>query len=289
MLNKFWVAIIMFFILAINSNMAYSASSTEQSYTTIWVVDYKTFNEYRYKITDQYLNLRNKFEVDWKIDKYIAGRILFYAKEGLNYLPDSLTNKSYYKSLQSSIEKWINYPENSAFFEEISSSIQNYLEKVNIQKVSGSVESFPSTWNAPLTVTLRWNVKDPTWTKLENHNYSWWISEWGKRKVIWNKVSLTYVFKEEGNFSVFLDVTSNHKNASWYSDVLPFSSRADIVVKEKVASIILKVNSDNLWQQEELKFLPDDAKYGLLFDATSSTPTSWTKFIKTEWDLTLSY
>jgi len=274
----------MFFILAINSNMAYSASSTEQSYTTIWVVDYKTFNEYRYKITDQYLNLRNKFEVDWKIDKYIAGRILFYAKEGLNYLPDSLTNKSYYKSLQSSIEKWINYPENSAFFEEISSSIQNYLEKVNIQKVSGSVESFPSTWNAPLTVTLRWNVKDPTWTKLENHNYSWWISEWGKRKVIWNKVSLTYVFKEEGNFSVFLDVTSNHKNASWYSDVLPFSSRADIVVKEKVASIILKVNSDNLWQQEELKFLPDDAKYGLLFDATSSTPTSWTKFIKTEWD-----
>ncbi|MDD3144837.1 MAG: PKD domain-containing protein [Candidatus Gracilibacteria bacterium] len=284
MLKKFGVAIIMFFILAINSNMAYSASSTEQSYTTIGVVDYKTFNEYRYKITDQYLDLRNKFEVEGKIDAYTAARILFYAKEGLNYLPDSLINKNYYNYLKSSIEKGVKYPENSSIFEEIATSIENYLEKVNIQKITGSVESFPSTGNAPLTVTLRGDVKDPTGTQLDNHNYTWWINDGGKRKVIGNKVSMTYVFKEEGNFSVFLDVSSNHKNASGYSDVLPFSSRADIVVKEKVASIILKVNSDNLGQQEELKFLPDDAKYGLLFDATSSTPTSGTKFIKTEWD-----
>lgn len=284
MLKKFWVAVIIFFILAINSNMAYSASSKDESYTTIKVVDYKTFNEYRFKITDQYLDLRNKFEVEWKIDAYIAAKILSYAKEGLNYLPDSLVNKNYYNYLKSSIEKWVKYPENSSIFEEIATSIENYLEKVNIQKITGSVESFPSTWNAPLTVTLRWDVKDPTWTKLDNHNYTWWINEGGKRKVIWNKVSMTYVFKEEWNFSVFLDVTSNHKNALWYNDVLPFSSRVDIVVKEKIASIILKVNSDNLWQQEELKFLPDDARYGLLFDATSSTPTSWTKFTKTEWN-----
>jgi hypothetical protein len=33
-----------------------------------------------------------------------------------------------------------------------------------------------------------------------------------------------------------------------------------------------------------LKFLPEEAKYGLLFDATSSTPTSGAKFVRTEWD-----
>jgi len=288
MLKKIFIIFASFFILSINSDFAYSANTstqaTEQTYTTLWVVDLKTFNEYRYKITDQYLELRNKFEVDWKIDQYIAARILLYAKEGLNYLPDSLSNKNYYNYLKSSIEKWVKYPENSSFFEEIATSIENYLEKTTIQKITWTVEAYPSTWNAPLTVTLRWNVKDPTWTKLENYNYTWWINEWGKRKIIWNKISLTYVFKEEWNYSVFLDVTSNHKNKLGYNDVLPFSSRADISVKEKIASIILKVNSENLWQQEELKFLPDDARYGLLFDATSSTPTSWSKFTRTEWD-----
>ncbi|MDD2907989.1 MAG: PKD domain-containing protein [Candidatus Gracilibacteria bacterium] len=284
MFKKIIVALFIFSALAVNSNLAYSADTSGESYTTLTQVDYKTFNEYRYKMTDQYLELRNKFEVDGKIDAYIAARILFYAKEGMNYLPDSLANKNYYNYLKSSIEKGVKYPENSAFFEEIATSIENYMEKTNIQKITGIVESFPSTGNAPLTVTLRGGVKDPTGTKLENHNFTWWINEGGKRKVIGNKVSMTYIFKEEGNYSVFLDVTSNHKNSLGFNDVLPFSSRVDIVVKEKIASIILKVNSEYLGQQEELKFLPDDARYGLLFDATSSTPTSGTKFLKTEWD-----
>ncbi|NVP17811.1 PKD domain-containing protein [Candidatus Gracilibacteria bacterium] len=284
MFKKIFITFTAFFILSLNSDLVYSAETNEQSYTTLGVVDLKTFNEYRYKITDSYLDLRSKFEVDGKIDTYVSAKILQYATEGLKYLPDSLSNKNYYNYLKTSIEKGVKYPENSSFFEEIATSIENFLEKTTIQKVSGNVEAFPSTGNAPLTVTLRGNVKDPTGTKLENHNYTWWINEGGKRKVIGNKISLTYVFKEEGNYSVFLDVTSNHKNSLGNSDVLPFSSRADIVVKEKIASIILKVNNENLGQQEELKFLPDVARYGLLFDATSSTPTSGAKFTRTEWD-----
>lgn len=288
MIKKIIIIFVTFFVLSINSDLTYSASTSSQnvkeSYTTLWVVDLKTFNEYRYKITEQYLELRNKFEVDWKIDQYISAKILQYANEWMKYLPDSLSNRNYYNYLKTSIEKWVKYPENSSFFEEIATSIENFLEKTTIQKITGTVDANPSTGNAPLNVTLRWNVKDPSWTKLENYNYTWWINEWWKRKVLWNKISLNYIFKEEWNYSVFLDVTSNHKNSLWYPDVLPFSSRADIVVKEKIASIILKVNNENLWQQDELKFLPDVAKYWLLFDATSSTPTSWSKFTKTEWD-----
>jgi hypothetical protein len=55
---------------------------------------------------------------------------------------------------------------------------------------------------------------------------------------------------------------------------LPFRSREDIEVKEKVASVIIKVNGLSLRQKDELKFTPEEANYGLLFDATSSTPTS---------------
>ena len=78
-------------------------------------------------------------------------------------------------------------------------------------------------------------------------------------------------------------MVSNHKNAGGYTDVLPFRSRADIKVKEKVASVIIKVNGLSLRQKDELKFTPEEANYGLLFDATSSTPTSGSKFLKTEW------
>jgi len=39
-----------------------------------------------------------------------------------------------------------------------------------------------------------------------------------------------------------------------------------------------------LRNKDELKFTPDEARYGLLFDATSSTPTAGTDFIQTTWD-----
>lgn len=261
-----------------------STAYTDDQYTVLRSVDVNTFNEYRYRITEQYIELRNKFEVNWVIDSVISNRILNLAKEWLNFLPDNLINTNYYNTLKTSVERGILFPENSSNFQNISTSIENYITKVNIQKVNGSVDAFPSSWNAPLTVSLRWNVTDPSWTKLENYNYTWWINDWWKRRVIWNRPSINYVFNEEWNYSVFLDVTSNHKNSKWFNDVLPFSSRADIEVKEKIASLILKVNWSTLWNLDELKFTPDDSRYWLLFDATSSTPTSWARFIRTEWD-----
>jgi hypothetical protein len=42
---------------------------------------------------------------------------------------------------------------------------------------------------------------------------------------------------------------------------LPFSSRADITIKEKVASVIIKVNSTTLRDDDELKFTPEEARY----------------------------
>ncbi len=281
MFKKIILTFLFFALIPAFNNITYAE---EPDYTTLRVVDLGTFNEYRYRITDEFFNLRSKYELEWSVDVKSAAKILDIAKKGYNYLPDSLSNKNYYNHLKTSIERGIKYPNNISNYTSIVTSIENFLDKTSIPSIKWTVEAFPKTWNAPLTVTLRWNVVDETGTKIPSYNYTWWMHIDGKRKELGDNISLTHVFKEEWNFSVFLDVKSAHKNAKGYVDVLPFSSRADIVIKEKVASVIIKVNSYTLRNDNELKFTPDEARYWLLFDATSSTPTSWSKFVKTTWD-----
>ncbi|MDP2090787.1 MAG: PKD domain-containing protein [Candidatus Gracilibacteria bacterium] len=278
--------IIMFICLVIANNTGIViAADSEPIYTQFRQVDKGTFNEFRYKITDSFFNFRNKYELDGKIDVQSAKLILDYARQGYNYLPDSLSNKNYYNYLKTAVERGILFPNNTSNYTAIQVAVENFLDKTTIQTIKGKVEAFPSTGNAPLTVTFRGsNIVDPTGTKIPTYNYTWWMYENGRRVILGSGLSISHVFKEEGTFSVFLDVSSAHKNEAGYTDVLPFSSRADVVVKEKIASIILKVNSVNLLNSELIKFTPEEAKYGLLFDATSSTPTSGAKFAKTTWN-----
>ncbi len=260
------------------------AAKDEPVYTTLRTIDLGTFNEYRYKITEQFFNLREYFEVEWELNTQILQNIAVLTDTSYKYLPDNLKNQNYKRQLLINIKKGIKSPSNEIIYVEIIKSISSYLEDVEIQSIKGSVEASPISWNAPLTVTLRWKVYDPTGTKILSGNYTWWIDNGWQRLVIGRGPSINYTFREEWKFSVFLDVTSSHKNGEKYTDVLPFRSRADIAVNEKIASLIIKVGGERVWDNDELKFNPDDAWYGLLFDATSSTPTSWAKFIRTEWD-----
>ncbi len=277
----------LFFLTISYCDNAFSADD-EIDYTTMSQVElqnYKgSYGIYQYIITQEFIDLKHKFSVDGKISTQEANNILRYAKEWFNYLPQTLANKNLYVELKSSIERGLKYPENSSYFEDITSKIQSYLDNVNIQKIKWSIDVAPSEGNAPLTVSFRANVVDPTGTKLENYNYTWWVSEGWKRKVLANRIGFSYVFKEEGTHTVFLDVTSNHKNSLGNTDVLPLTLKRNIVVKEKIASMILKVNSQRLGEKDELKFTPEESSYGLLFDATSSSPTSSSKFVRTEWD-----
>ena len=283
MFKKITLIFLLISSLLLDSNILFAANE-EPVYTQLRVVDKGTFNEYRYKITDKFFSLRNKYELDWKIDTNIASNILELAKKGYLYLPDNLSNKNYYNYLKTSIEKGIKYPLNASNYTSIVKSIENYLDKTTIKSIKWKVEAFPREWNAPLNVTLRWSVRDPSWTKIPVYNYTWWMQVDGKRKVLWNGISLNHIFKDEWKFAIFLDVKSSHKNNWWYNDVLPFSSRVDINIKEKIASVLIKVNSTSLRNKNELKFTPDEARYGLLIDATSSTPTSGSVFLKTTWD-----
>ncbi|MFC1798069.1 hypothetical protein ACFLY2_02890 [Patescibacteria group bacterium] len=102
---------------------AYSSTAhavdEEPVYSQIRVVDAGTFNEYRYRITDEFFNLRNKYELESKVDVASASKILDFAKKGYNYLPDTLSNKNYYNHLKTSIERGIKYPNNISNYTEI--------------------------------------------------------------------------------------------------------------------------------------------------------------------------
>ena len=254
------------------------------NYTTLREIDKDTFNEYRYKMTEQFFILRDKFEINGFLDEAVLREMASVATQSYKYLPDNLKNKNYLQALGTAITRWIKFPNNDANYTAVIQAISDYLEKVDIQSVKWSIQAVPLKWNAPLTVTFRWKVTDPTGSTIPARNYVWWMNRNGQRVNIGTGQSLTYTFTEEGNFSVFADVVSGHKNEAWYTDVLPFSSRADVQVDEKIASLIIKVNGDRLYNQDVLKFTPAESSYGLIFDATSSTPTSGTTFLTTEWD-----
>ena len=253
-------------------------------YTENRIVDKNTFNEYKYKLTDAYFDLRNHYDINWDIDKLSAANLLILAEKGYKYLPDDLENKNLFNYLKTSILRWIKYPNNSSNYKSIERDLESFIEKTNIKSIVGKIEAFPSIWNAPLVVTFRSSVADQTWSKINDYDYTWWMNVNWTRKILWHWISYRHTFKSEWTFWVFLEVKSSHKNKNWFIDVLPFFARQDVLVKEKIASIIVKVNTQLLNNKSILKYTPDEAKYGLVFDATSSIPTSGSKFIRTEWD-----
>ncbi len=262
----------------------YSAERSEEPFTTMRTIDVWTFNEYRYKITEKFFILRDKWKINGELDKKTLEEIGVLSDKGYKYLPDNLQNKNLLKNLLTDLQRWVKYPNNDANYTQILKSLQQYLETPDIAFLKWTIQATPDIWSAPMNVTFRADVVDPTGTVIPKYNYTWWFDVAGERVVIGRGLSLNYTFLEEWNYTVFLDVVSNHRNSFWNIDVLPFRSRAEIVVEEKVASVIVKVNGERVQDNQPLKFNPSDANYGLIFDATSSTPTGGARFIKTQWD-----
>ncbi len=277
----------MFIALGVTPLVIVSAAEKDSDdliYTTLRTIDLGTFNEYRYRITEQFFILREDFEVYGTLNDQTLKNIALLADTGYKYLPDNLKNQNYLRELLLAIKKWQQNPNNGMAYTDIIRAIADYLEKVEIQSINGTIEATPISGNAPLTVTLRSNVQDPSGTQIKSGSYTWWVDNGGTQQIIGRGPSMNYTFQEEGNFTVFLDVTSSHKNSEGNTDVLPFRSRVQVVVEEKVASLIIKINGESVWDTQILKFTPDDASYGLIFDATSSLPTSGTRFVETSWD-----
>ena len=268
----------------LNHNYIYAdAEERQNDYKELVDINIWTFNEYWYKITELFFTLKQNFEVNWSFGTKTLNDLLKLVKAWYNYLPDNLTNKKYLNDVESALQKWLKNS-NELVYIDISRSLEKYLYSTDISKITWTIEANPNSWNAPLNVTLRAKITDPTWTSIPKDNYIWWIDNAWKKNIIWKWLSINYTFNNEWKFSIFLDVLSSHRNNSNYIDVLPFRSRADIDVKEKIANLNIKVNYTDLGNNEILKFSPENGSYWLIFDATSSIPTTWSKFLKTTWD-----
>ncbi len=282
---------ILWFLATVFCLITTNVSANSISYDTIRDIDKWTFNEYRYNIVKEYLSLKNYFQVNsnnWGtlINSSVLNNISALASEWYKYLPNNLTNENLLNNFVIALKKWKDSPNSEVVYNDIVEAIDSFLEKVVIYKITWNVIATPQSWNAPLVVSLRANnVVDSSKNIIPNNNYIWWVMEsWSTKRILWRGPSITTTFNNDWIHTVTLDVISASKNSYWKTDVLPFSSSVQINVKEKIANVVMIANDYKIENGSEIKFTPEEWAYWIIFDATSSTPTGWAKFTRTEWD-----
>jgi len=101
--------LLLFFFLVMLGGMSpighLQSYAEEPVYTTLRSIDLGTYNEYRYRMTEQFFNLKEYYEINRSMSVPILQRIAQFADEGYNYLPDNLKNKNYYRNLLTNIKK----------------------------------------------------------------------------------------------------------------------------------------------------------------------------------------
>jgi len=178
MRQRIFSSITLIFLLFLQFPLTFAATDTQQTdigYTVLRNIDIGTFNEYRYRITEKFFVLRDKYEINNTLDKKTLEDIGVLANTGYKYLPDNLKNKNYLRQLLTDLQKGVKEPDNDAQYTQIIKALSDYLERVDIQSVTGSIEAIPAQGNAPLNSTFRAQIRDPSGTKLEDYNYTWWV------------------------------------------------------------------------------------------------------------------
>ena len=257
---------------------------SEPDYTTFRTIDQGTFNEYRFRLTEQFFALREHYRVRSELNVSVLRQMLETANNGYNYLPDNLLNQNALRELAIEVRRGIENPRNEFIYNDILQALATYIEQVDISQIQWSIEAIPVEGNAPLTSTFRVNAQDPTGTQINSANIRWWMNIWGEEVVIGRGVSINHTFRNEWRFTVFVDITSSHRNSQWNTDVLPYRWRVDINVQEQIASLNIRVNSDRVRDNDILKFTPEVANFWLVIDATNSLPSGGARFTQTEWD-----
>lgn len=104
---KFFLGILLLCSLSAGMSSVFAAntSSSAPIYTTLRSIDLRTYNEYRYKMTEQFFHLKKYFEVEQEMSVDILRKIAVLSVKGYKYLPDNLGNKNILNDLLIDIEK----------------------------------------------------------------------------------------------------------------------------------------------------------------------------------------
>ena len=89
-----------------------SSNVSLDEFSTLTDVNKWTFNEYRYRIINEYFSLKSSYESSGIMNKQNLENMSKFAKTWYNYLPDSLINKNLLNDLLTSLKKA--YTENNS-------------------------------------------------------------------------------------------------------------------------------------------------------------------------------
>lgn len=251
--------------------------------------DLNTFDSYKKDIELLSSTLDREYQVSNKITIKTLTTLGTLVKSSMETFPSSdniVFNTNLAQSLLTAIEIVKKSPDSDTAISNLAKSLNDYLTKVKIGRITGKITASPESGNAPFSVTLRANeVVDPSGVTIQKENYKWWIrTSGGKMSPIGTGPSINYTFPEERTYTVFLNILSSSRNKNGRVDVLPFDGSVNINVLPKLGNVSLAINGIYVSHLEKIKFTPAQGRQGLLIDAISSTPAAGTKFISTRFD-----
>ena len=162
--------------------------------------------------------------------------------------------------------------------------LNSIVSTINSQyTVRANASASPSSGPAPLTVTLdARNSTDPSNETIPQNNYYRYYRDInGIDRTIGIGNLLSYTFDEPWNYIVHMTVKSSNKNQG----IMDWGRDLKISVQPKTTNIIVYANEIKLKKKEYNKIGTQEAKKGIIFDASTTTVKAWREIKKTIWNI----
>lgn len=218
-----------------------------------------TFLEYKKRIDEVAIDLDRQYKVDGKIQDATLLRLKALVVGTMDTVADKYgsINATMAQSVVTAIEVVRKDPGSDAKIGEMATVLTSYLKTAKIDTITGKASATPASGNAPLTVSLRADdVRDPSGVLIPSKNFVWWIKKASGREIIGTGPSIAYTFREERNYTVFLDVLSASKNSNGKTDVLPLQASVQVQVLPKLGNVLLFLNGSNVSNADKHKITP---------------------------------
>ncbi len=165
------------------------------------------------------------------------------------------------------------YPDSDIYIERLALSLKDFVTGVKIPAITAKITAIPAVGNAPFFTTLRaMDARDPSGVPIPDTNYEWYLkTPAGGKTQVQRGTSVGYRFTEEGTYTINLVISSASRNSKGKIDVSSFTGTQEIKVSPKLANVILFINGANVSLTDKIKVTPNQARSGLIIDASSST------------------
>ena len=164
-------------------------------------------------------------------------------------------------------------------------SLMQAINKINSSyTVQPSVTTNPSSWMAPLTVTLdaRGSTDPSSETLPTDKFYRYYRDENWVDNPIWEWQIKNYTFDEPGKFVVHLVIRSSNVD----SGILDWERDMTINVTPKAADIVVYANTRRMEKNWPLKIWTTEWEEWVVFDGSLTMPRWWRKILFHKWTIT---